>query len=63
MLHCPCYDIVLTLRVVTRDAVDGPSDIRFGKITLLQPSLVNEYAYRWPHYTNIVQAWDFSVMI
>lgn len=61
--HCACFDIVLTLRGTMRDTVDDPSNIRFGKITLLLPSLVNECTYRWPLYTNIVQSLDFPNMI
>lgn len=61
--HCACFDIVLTLRGTTRDTVDDPSNIRFGKITLLLPSPVNECTYRWPLYTNIVQSLDFPDMI
>lgn len=61
--HCPCFYIVLTLRGTTQDTVDDPSNIRFGKITLLLPSPVNECTYRWPLYTNIVQSLDFPNMI
>lgn len=55
--HCPDFE------GTTRDTVDDPSNIRFGKITLLLPSLGNECTYRWPLYTNIVQSLDFPDMI